>query len=108
MDIELFLLSWSPVLFLTVLAVLLRRSALELSIYGFIFSAGLTLYFFDTPLNVALMASLDGVLTSLPLLLVILTGILLSSLLMASGSITRIVEWFEHGAGDAFSRKWHE
>ncbi len=104
MDSHLFLVSWSPVIFLTILAVFFRRSALELSIYGFIFSAGLTLYFFDTPLKVALMASLDGVLTSLPLLLVILTGILLSGLLMASGSITRIVEWFEHGAGDAFSR----
>jgi lactate permease len=104
MDGNLFVLSWSPVIFLTVLAVLLRRSALELSVYGFIFSLGLTLYFFKTPLDVAFMASLDGVLTSLPLLLVILTGILLSSLLMATGSITRIVQWFEHGAGDAFSR----
>ncbi len=104
MDGNLFVLSWSPVIFLTVMAVLLRRSALELSVYGFIFSLGLTLYFFKTPLDVALMASLDGVLTSLPLLLVILTGIFLSSLLMATGSITRIVQWFEHGAGDAFSR----
>ena len=104
MDVNLFVLSWSPVIFLTILAVVLRRSALELSVYGFIFSLGLTLYFFKTPLDVAFMASLDGVLTSLPLLLVILTGILLSSLLMATGSITRIVEWFEHGAGDAFSR----
>ena len=104
MDIELFLLSWSPVLFLTFLAVLLRRSALELSVYGFIFSVGLDVIFFRYPAEGGVMASLDGVLTSLPLLLVILTGILLSSLLMASGSITRIVEWFEHGAGDAFSR----
>ncbi|MGC8605699.1 MAG: L-lactate permease, partial [Desulfomonilaceae bacterium] len=104
MDITLFFLSWSPVLFLTILAVLLRRSALELSVYGFIFSLGLTLFFFDTPLDVAILASVDGALTSLPLLLVILTGILFSSLLMASGSITRIVEWFERGAGDAFSR----
>ncbi|MGC8658474.1 MAG: L-lactate permease [Desulfomonilaceae bacterium] len=104
MDLSLFVLSWSPVIFLTVLAVVLRRSALELSVYGFIFSLGLTLFFFKTPLDVAVMASLDGVLTSLPLLLVILTGILFSSLLMATGSITRIVEWFEHGAGDPFSR----
>ena len=67
MDVNLFVLSWSPVIFLTILAVVLRRSALELSVYGFIFSLGLTLYFFKTPLDVAFMASLDGVLTSLPL-----------------------------------------
>ncbi len=36
MDMGLFLLSWTPVLLLTVLAVVLGRSALELSIWGFV------------------------------------------------------------------------
>ena len=89
---------------LTVLAVVLKRSALELSIYGFLFALVLAMGLFNTPLTVALRASLDGVVTTLPLLLVIMTGILLSSLVMNTGSLTRIVEWFKAGAGDALGR----
>ena len=89
---------------LTVLAVVLRRSALELSIYGFFFALVLAMGFFNTPLTVALRAALDGVVTTLPLLLVIITGILLSSLVMNTGSLTRIVDWFKDGAGDALGR----
>ena len=89
---------------LTVLAVVLRRSALELSVYGFLFALVLAMGFFNTPLSVALRAALDGVVTTLPLLLVIMTGILLSSLVMNTGSLTRIVEWFKAGAGDALGR----
>ncbi len=104
MNSVLFLLSWSPVMLLTVLAVVLRRSALELSIYGFFFALVLAMGFFNTPLTVALRAALDGVVTTLPLLLVIITGILLSSLVMNTGSLTRIVDWFKDGAGDALGR----
>ena len=43
MDTNLFLLSWTPVVLLTVLAVFLRRSALELSIYGVLFALVLAL-----------------------------------------------------------------
>lgn len=104
MDTGLFLLSWTPVLLLTVLAVVLRRSALELSLYGFFFSLVLATVFYETPLSVGLLAAMDGVLTTLPLLLVILAGILLSILLMESGSLTRLVKWFKAGAGGALSR----
>jgi lactate permease len=99
-----FLLSWTPVVLLTVLAVFLRRSALELSIVGFLFALVLAVGFFGTPMAVALLAALDGLLTTLPLLLVIMTGILLSSLVMGTGSLTRIVDWFKAGAGDAMGR----
>lgn len=104
MNTGLFLLSWTPVVLLTVLAVLLRRSALELSIYGFLFALFLAVGFYETSLTVGLLASLDGVLTTLPLLLVIVAGILLSSLLMDTGSLVRIVDWFKTGAGNAMSR----
>lgn len=97
-------MSWTPVVLLTVLAVFLRCSALELSIYGFFFALVLAVGFYETPLTVGLLAAWDGVLTTLPLLLVIVAGILLSSLLMATGSLTRIVEWFKGGAGDALGR----
>ena len=104
MDILSFVVSWSPVLLLTVLAVFLGRTALELSIYGFLFSAFLAVSFFRTPIEVVLLASLDGLLTTLPLLLVILAGTLLSSLLILSGSIARIVEWLGQCVGDSFRR----
>lgn len=104
MNTGLFLLSWTPVLLLTVLAVFLRRSALELSVYGFFFSLILGLLFFKTPFSVGLLAALDGILTTLPLLLVIIGGILLSTLLMETGSLETIVQWFKTGAGTALSR----
>ena len=77
MNTGLFLLSWTPVVLLTVLAVFLRRSAMELSVYGFLFGLALAVGFYETSLTVGLLAALDGVLTTLPLLLVIMAGILL-------------------------------
>jgi lactate permease len=92
-----FLLSWSPVLLLMLLAVVLKRSALELSLYGLGFATGLAYLCFQTPLSVIFLAGLDGVLTTVPLLLVVLAGILLCNLLMAAGAIDRLVTWFMRG-----------
>ena len=94
MDLTAFVLSWSPVLLLAVLAVGFKRSALELSIYGLGFTAGLAYLAFKTPLSVILLAGLDGVVTTAPLLLVVLAGILLSNLLAAAGVLDRLVAWF--------------
>lgn len=96
-DLTAFALSWSPVLLLTVLAVGWRRPALELSLAGVGFSGGLVYIAFKTPAEVVLLAALDGLLTTLPLLLVVLAGILLSNLLLATGAIRRIVTWFVSG-----------
>jgi len=97
MELAYFALSWTPVLLLTLLAVGFKRTALELAIYGVAFTAGLTHLAFGTPLGVILLAALDGVVTILPLLLVVLAGILLSNLLVATGSIQRLVQWFLQG-----------
>ncbi len=104
MDPFSFLMSWSPVFLLTVLAVFFRRPALDLSIYGCLFTLLLVVFFFRTPVEVALLAALDGALTSLPLTLVILGGIMLSNLLLATGSLKRIVDWLMGGVRDAFHR----
>jgi lactate permease len=96
MDLASFALSWSPVLVLTVLAVGFKRPALELSLYGVLFTAALALVVFRTPPTVILLAGVDGVLTTLPLLLVVLAGILLANLLAATGSIERLVAWLLH------------
>ena len=97
MDLFPFTLSWTPVLLLAVLAVAFKRSALELSLYGLGFTAALAYLAFKTPLSVIFLAGLDGVVTTLPLLLVVLAGILLCNLLVAAGAIDRLVAWFLQG-----------
>jgi lactate permease len=69
MNLIAFILSWSPVLLLAVLAVGFKKPALELSIYGVVFTGILAHLAFRTPLSVILMAAVDRVATTLPLLL---------------------------------------
>jgi len=104
MELSLFFLCWTPVILLTVLAVGLRKSALSLSIYGSGFTLVLVTAVFKTSINIALLAALDGVFTTLPLLLVIFFGILLSTLLMHTGSLKRIADWFMGGVRNAYHR----
>jgi lactate permease len=97
MDLFSFFLCWTPVLLLACLAVIFQRSALELAFYGAGFTALLACLFFHTPLSVIGLAAMDGVLTTLPLLLVLWAGILLSNLLVTSGSLSRVVTWLMGG-----------
>jgi lactate permease len=100
----LFALSWTPVLLLTLLAIVFGQSALALSVWGLVWALVMAKGFFDTSLTVGLMSALDGVFTTLPLMLVILGGILFSSLLTETGSLARIMAWFRRGAGDGLGR----
>ncbi len=93
----LFLLGWTPVILLSVLAIWCRRSALELALYGFLYVAGLTGLAFQTAWTVIALATLDGILTTLPLLAVVFLGILFSQLLVVSGSLARLVAWLLRG-----------
>ena len=99
-----FLLSWAPVLLLTVLAVFFKMPALTLSICGSLFTLLYVVILFKTSLTVALLSALDGIVTTLPLLLVVFAGIMLSTLLQATGSLSRIVTWFMAGVRDALHR----
>ncbi|MFU8855858.1 MAG: L-lactate permease [Deferrisomatales bacterium] len=96
-------LAWSPVLLVLVLAVAFRRPALDLSVAGLGFTFVLCATAFGTPAGVLLAAGLDGVLTTLPLLLVILAGIALSVVCLAKGSLQRIVGWYE----GRVAGEWH-
>jgi len=87
-------LAWSPVLLLLVLAALFRRSALELSVAGMAWTVLLALTVFATPPGTVALSALDGFLVTLPLLLVVYGGILLASVLIDSGSLSRLSEWF--------------
>lgn len=87
-------LAWSPVLLLFILAVFFRRSALELSIAGLAWTVFIAIAVLDTPINTVVLSALDGLLVTLPLLLVVYGGILLASVLIDSGSLARLANWF--------------
>lgn len=91
-------------LLLTLLAVGFRMSAFFLSIWGSLFTLILMTGVFGTPFSVVLLAALDGVFTTLPLLLVISSGILLSTLLMHTGSLRMIADWFMGGVRNVYHR----
>lgn len=96
-------LAWSPVAAVLLLAVGLRRPALDLSLAGLGFTFVLCATAFRTPAGVLLAAGLDGILTTLPLLLVIVAGIALSVVCLAKGSLQRIVGWYE----GRVAGEWH-
>lgn len=96
-------LAWSPVALVLLLAMVFRRPALDLSLAGLGFTFVLCATAFQTPVPVLLAAGLDGMLTTLPLLLVILAGIALSVICLAKGSLQRIVRWYE----GRVAGEWH-
>ena len=89
---------------LSVLAVFFKRSALELAVYGFLFVALLAVWAFQTPWTVVWLAAADGFLTTVPLLAVVFLGILFSQLLVATGSLERLVIWLLSGLDRPLSR----
>jgi lactate permease len=96
--------AWSPVILLAVLAIVFRRGALTLAVAGYLWTCLLAFAAFTTPVKMILMATLDGVLTTLPLLLVVYGGILLASVLIEAGSLKRLAEWFTGAVGDEWQR----
>lgn len=88
-----FILAWVPVLVIAFLAVVARRSALELAVAGTVVTAVLAATYFHTPMVVLGLAALDGILTNLALLLVVFLGIALSTFLIETGSLNRMVHW---------------
>ncbi len=92
-----FALSWTPLLLVFILAVFFRMPALPLSVWAFSYTLILVLTYFETSPWVVFMASLDGVLTTVPLLLVVYCGILLSVLLLEKGVLQRLASWLSVG-----------
>ncbi len=96
-------LAWSPVVLVLVLAVGLRRPALDLAAAGLVYTLALCAWGFHTPWAVLVRAGLDGVATTLPLLLVVVAGVGLSTVCLAKGSLPRIVRWY----ADRVRGDWH-
>lgn len=100
----LYLTAWSPVLVVLLAALVFKRSALELSIIGLLYTFLLCGPIMGTPPSVLARASADGVLATLPLLLVIFFGIALSNVCLAKGGLQRIVAWFSAMVKDEWRR----
>jgi lactate permease len=105
MSFSLFLLCWTPVILLSLLVVFFKRSTLELAIYGFGYVAILATWAFQTPWVVIWQAAADGFLTTVPLLAVVFLGILFSQLLVATGSLERLVVWLLSSLDRPISRQ---
>ncbi|PIU32764.1 MAG: hypothetical protein COT06_00990 [Syntrophobacteraceae bacterium CG07_land_8_20_14_0_80_61_8] len=97
-------LSWSPILLIFILAVCFRTRALTLSVCGLVYCVLLAATVFVTAWPVIGLAALDGVITTIPLLLVVYAGILLSVFLLEQGSLQRLAEWLAGSRGDRTRR----
>ncbi len=89
-----FLISLSPVILIFILVVFFKTDILRLSIISFLYTSCLTFFYFNTDIKILLLSSIDGIITTLPILLVVYTGILLSQFLIAKGSLKRLAGIF--------------
>ncbi len=91
MDALSVLLAVSPVIFIFLLLAVGRTAADTAGVAGWVFTVAVACLYFDTPLSVALQASLAGILASLPIALVVATSILQVTIMIETGAIARIV-----------------
>lgn len=85
------LLALLPVLIVLFLLIWKRMAADAAGLIGWVTAAAVACLFFQTPLRVALIASLTGVVASLPITLMVATSILQVTLMMETGAIARVV-----------------
>lgn len=99
-----FLLSWTSVLLIVLLAVGLKWSALRLSIAGLFYTSFLSSLWFKTSFKVVGLSALDGIVTALPVILVVFFAIFLSTLLLETGGLAKIAAWFLAGIKEFWAR----
>lgn len=97
MDLIRFTAAASPVLLIALLVICWKISALGLSVWGILFTAVIAATVFHTSITSILLAILDGCITTLPLLLTVFCGIILSVLLVGTGALSRIVNGLSKG-----------
>jgi lactate permease len=91
MDFLAVLLALSPVMVIFVLLVWRRMAADLAGAIGWAVAIAVACLYFQTAPGVALLASLSGVVASLPIALVVATSILQMTLMLETGAIARIV-----------------
>ncbi|MFC2015970.1 L-lactate permease [Chloroflexota bacterium] len=85
------LLALSPVIVILLLLTLRRTPADVAGLIGWVFTVAVACLYFQTPLSVALRASLSGVVASLPIALVVATSILQVTIMIETGALARVV-----------------
>jgi lactate permease len=85
------LLALLPVVVILLLLVLRRTAADVAGCVGWVVAMGVAWLYFQTPLPVALRASLGGIVASLPIALVVATSILQVTIMLETGAIARVV-----------------
>ena len=85
------LLALSPVLVVLILLLWKRMAADTAGLIGWIAALAVAYFAFHTPLQIALTASLTGVIASLPITLMVATSILQITLMLETGAIARVV-----------------
>lgn len=100
-----FTLAVSPVLFITLLIMLFRAGVILTGTAGLVYTSIIVHVFFQTPVSVITLSILDGIMTTLSVILVVWAGILLADILIGTGALKRIGRFFcgrvESGAGRA-------
>ena len=91
MNILSVLLAVSPVVVIFLLLTLRRTPADVAGVIGWAFTLMVAWLYFRTPLPVLLVASLSGVVASLPIALVVATSILQVTIMIETGAIVRVV-----------------
>jgi lactate permease len=90
----------SPVLVIAGLVIFLNTSALRLSFWGFLLTAFVANAVFHTSVATIALATLDGFITTVPLVMIVFLGILLATILIGTGALSRIVDAFSGGFRD--------
>jgi lactate permease len=91
MDLVAVLLALTPVIVIFGLLTLRRSAADVAGAIGWLVALAVAWLYFQTPLSVALQASLAGVVASLPIALVVATSILQVMIMLEAGAIDRVV-----------------
>lgn len=80
-----------PIALVFVLLVIRRTAADIAGLAGWTLAAAIAWLYFQTPLSITLQASLAGVISSLPITLMVMTSILQVTIMLESGAIARVV-----------------
>ncbi len=99
-----FIIALSPVILIFILVIFFKIDILKLSIISFFYTVLITLFLFKTSLKVIILSSVDGVITTLPILFVVYTGILLSQFLIEKGSLQELTSLFMKGLRNKFQK----
>ncbi len=99
-----FLLALSPVILIFILVVFFKIDILKLSIFSTIYVVIIAFSFFQTSFFIIFLSIIDGILTTLPIILVVYTGILLSQFLIEKKSIQRLTSAFSVNLEDKMQK----